>query len=92
MDNQLEVSRVNGVLVKYSQSRNPFKREADVIVMVRDRTISIPIDVRQKRFVEKEYPVGSEVELSYDGSWHINSKPIYIESRLSFENGTIYTN
>jgi len=61
--------------------------------MVRDRTISIPIDIRQKRFIEKEYPVGSEVELFYDGSWHINSKPSYLESRLFFGNDdTVYTN
>lgn len=91
MNKELVASRVNGILLKYSQSRNPFKREADVVVMVKDKTISIPIDVRQKRFVEKEYPVGSEVELFYDGNWHINSKPVYNGTKISFDNGTVYT-
>lgn len=91
MNRELTASRVTGVLLKYSQHRNPFKREAEVVVMVKDKTINIPIDARQKRFVEKEYPVGSEVELLYDGDWHINSKTVYNGPVLSFENGTVYT-
>lgn len=91
MNKELTASRVTGVLLKYSQNLNPFKREADVIVMVKDKTVTIPIDVRQRRFVEKEYPVGSKVELFYDGNWHINSKPIYNAKKMSFENGTVYT-
>ncbi len=91
MNNEMLASRVNGVLLKYSQSRNPFKREADVVVMVKDKTVTIPIDVRQRRFVEKEYPVGSEVELFYDGNWHINSRTIFSGNKLSFENGTVFT-
>jgi hypothetical protein len=53
---------------------NPFSKIIDVIVRIDRSIIKIPVDHRQIKFILKEYPVGSDVNLTYDGKWSICSR------------------
>ncbi len=63
-----------GEVVSYNRRLNPFSKIADVLVKVNDQKIQIPVDHRQVRFIEKEYPEGSKVTLEFDGRWTICSQ------------------
>jgi hypothetical protein len=66
-----------GKVIGYSKSRNPLSYESYVIIKVNDNKIVVPIDPRQQKFVQKEYPAGSRVAVGfYGGKWHIGSKPV----------------
>jgi len=76
-----------GEIIGYSKSWNPLSRESYVVIKVNDQKIVIPIDRRQEKFIQKEYPSGSKVAVGfYGGAWHIGSKPI-VENSLIFETG-----
>ena len=76
-----------GKVVGYRTSWNPLAHESFVIINVEDRKVAVPIDMRQQKFVQKEYPVGSHVAVGfYGGEWHIGSKPV-VENLLVFETG-----
>ncbi len=62
-----------GEVIGYTPRLNPFSMMSKVTVKVNDKTIRIPFDHRQIKFVEKVYPVGSMVELKFDGNWSIRS-------------------
>ncbi len=76
MSNEKASTVETGILLKYNNQWNPLKWEIDVLVKVQDKVLSIPIDRRQKRFIEKEYPAGSTVELDHKDKWHIKSRDV----------------
>lgn len=53
-----------------------------MVVKTRGDMIRIPVDQRQVKFIQKEYPVGDTVELEYDGCWHIMSRLAPEESKI----------
>jgi hypothetical protein len=65
-----------GILVGYTSRWNPFTTKVNVLINVNGKVMKIPIDYRQLKFVQKEYAVGSKVEIeSYEGNWRIKSEP-----------------
>jgi hypothetical protein len=74
--NDINNKLVIGELIRYKDKLNPLSTVTYVFVRVNDKIIQIPIDYRQMRFIEKEYPVGSDVEMRFDGNWHIQSQPL----------------
>jgi hypothetical protein len=78
---------VIGKVIGYRTSWNPLAHESYVIVKANDDKIVVPIDMRQQKFVQKEYPVGSQVAVGFYGdAWHIGSKPVE-ENLLIYETG-----
>jgi hypothetical protein len=66
-----------GKVTGYSSSWNPLSHESYVVIKVSDENIVVPIDMRQQKFIQKEYPLGSRVAVGfYGGAWHIGSKPV----------------
>jgi hypothetical protein len=74
-----------GLLKGFKKDWNPFIREAYMQVDVKGKIFNLPIDRRQIRFVEKEYQVGSMVELHYDGVWHINSRTLTMNEPVTVD-------
>ncbi len=71
----VKMNTVIGELIDYKPRRHPLTMLAHVLVKVGNKVIKIPIDYRQAHFIQKEYPVGSMVELEYNGQWQIRSRP-----------------
>lgn len=63
-----------GELVGYTKGSDPKKTKIFVLARVQNRTIRIPIDQKLRKSMQNEYPVGSKVELGFDGTWHIRSR------------------
>ena len=75
MRRRRRLERASGVLVGYTSRWNPFTIKVNVLINVGDRTIKIPIDYRQQKFIQAEYEVGSKVEIErHGGTWKIKSK------------------
>ncbi len=64
---------IKGEVTGYKHGWIPMS-PAHVVVKTRNDMIQIPVDQRQVKFIQKEYPVGDTVELEYDGCWHIRSR------------------
>lgn len=45
--------------------------------------IRVPVDNRQVKFIEKEHPVGSIVELEFDSGWRIRSQMAAIDNDMA---------
>jgi hypothetical protein len=71
---QINLGAIYGEIVGYRPKLNPASVISYVIVKVGNRNINIQVDSRQSKFIQKEYPVGSTVELKFDGHWHIISQ------------------
>ena len=71
---EINLNATFGEVVGFTPRLNPFSMMAKMIVRVNDRTISIPVDRRQVKFIENEYPAGSMVILEYDGRWRVRSQ------------------
>ncbi len=65
-----------GLLRGFRKNWNPLVKNAFMEVEVDGRMLYVPIDIRQIRFVEKEFQVGDEVNLYNDGEWHFKSRTI----------------
>lgn len=67
-----------GRMVGFTKRWYPLSNEIFVRILIDDDVISIPIDYRQKTYIEKEYPVNSQIPLEYtgNGEWHILSKKL----------------
>lgn len=75
MRRRRRLERASGVLVGFTSRWNPFTTKVNVLVKVGNKTMKIPIDYRQQKFIQKEYDIGSKVEVEqYEGSWHIKSQ------------------
>lgn len=76
-----------GKVIGYSKSWNPLSHESYVVIKVNNKKIVVPIDMRQQKFVQKEYSSGSHVAMGfYGGKWHIGSKLVK-ENPFMFETG-----
>lgn len=64
---------VTGELIAYKERSNPFTTRMYAMVKIDKTILKIPMDHRQKLYIQKEYPVGSEVDLWFDGIWSIRS-------------------
>ena len=65
-----------GEIVGYGRVFNPFSKKTRVIVKAKDRIIRIPVDYRQKKYIENEHQIGDKVAVGfYGGEWHIGSPP-----------------
>jgi len=75
MRRRRRLERASGVLVGFTGRWNPFTTKVNILVKIGKKTLKIPIDYRQQKFIQKEYAIGSQVELErYEGSWHIKSR------------------
>jgi hypothetical protein len=81
---------VIGEVISYTEGWNPFSMKTILHAKIPGRVIHIPIDHRQKKFVQKEYPVGSAIELEFNGWWNIRSRPAPPEYDLAHMAGGIY--
>ena len=68
-----------GELVGYTSRLNFFSHVTCAIVKIEGKTRKIPIDNRQRKFIQKEYPPGSMVNVGYNGKWYIKSQPVICE-------------
>ncbi len=72
-----------GEVVGYSNRLNIFSARVNILVKVDNEVIKVPIDYRQKKFIQIESPEGSKVAIGFfDGEWHIGSKPSAHEQYL----------
>lgn len=72
-----------GEIVGYSSRLNFFSATINVLVKVDGEVIKVPIDYRQKKFIQSESPEGSKVAIGFfDGQWHIGSRPAAKEQYL----------
>ena len=71
---QINLGAIYGEIVGYRSKLNPVSAISYVTVKVGNRNINIRVDRRQSKFIQREYPVGSTVELKFDGHWHIISQ------------------
>lgn len=70
-----EAGRASGVLAGFTGRWNPLTTIVYMLVKVNDKTIKVPIDHRQVRFIQKEYDIGGKIELQfYGGDWHVMSQ------------------
>jgi hypothetical protein len=77
-------SAVIGKIIGYSKSWNPLSHESYVVIKVNNNKLVVPIDTRQQKFVQKEYPSGSQVAVGfYGGMWHIGSRLVEENSFIS---------
>ncbi len=82
--NDINNKLVIGELIRYKDKLNPLSTVTYVFVRVNNEIIKVPVDYRQTRFIEKEYPVGSDVEMRFDGSWHIQSQPAPSDININY--------
>ncbi len=72
-----------GEIIGYSSRLNFFSARINVLVKVDGEVKKIPIDYRQKKFIQSESPEGSKVAIGFfDGEWHIGSRPAAHEQYL----------
>lgn len=71
---QINLGMIYGEVVGYRVHLRP--NLSAVTVKIGNRNIKITVDSRQARFIMKEYPVGSLVELKFDGQWRIVSRDV----------------
>ncbi len=64
---------VKAELIGIGSRLNPFAKVVDMTFKFERSIVWIPVDYRQVRFILKEHPVGSQVDLAYDGRWSIMS-------------------
>ena len=75
MRRRRRLERASGILVGFSTRWNPFTTKVNILIKTANKTLKVPIDYRQQKFIEKEYAVGSKVEVErYEGHWHIKSQ------------------
>jgi hypothetical protein len=65
---------VTAQLVGFTERLNPFSKNIFALVRLDKTVIRIPVDHRQKAFILKEYPLGSDVDVWFDGQWSIKSR------------------
>ncbi|HTY92173.1 MAG TPA: hypothetical protein VMC84_13440 [Methanocella sp.] len=76
MKNKTENEILIGKVVGYRSGISMLSHNSSVIVNADGFRIVISMDHRQIKFVENEYPAGSQIPLEfYCGKWHISSKP-----------------
>ncbi len=83
MSEEIKPPVATGMVISYSNQWNPFIWEVNVLVRVNGKMISVPIDRRQRRFIEREHPIGSMVELEHTDKWRIKSREIVFDEFLS---------
>lgn len=75
MRRRRKLEGASGILVGYTSRWNPFTTKVNVLIKVGEKTIKIPIDYRQQKFIQTEYAIGSKVEIErHEGIWQIKSK------------------
>jgi hypothetical protein len=65
-----------GELIGYTSRWNFFSHNVSAIVKIEGKSRKIPIDNRQRRFIQKEYPPGRMVDVGFNGTWYIISKHV----------------
>ena len=65
-----------GELLGYTGRLNFFSHNVSAIVKIDGKSRKIPIDNRQRRFIQKEYPPGSMVDIGFNGTWYIKSQHV----------------
>jgi hypothetical protein len=87
---EIDLDAIYGKVIGYTRPLNPFTMMARAIIKINNRVIRIPVDYRQVKFIEREYPVGSIVVLEYDGSWCIRSQMAPSEFNIDGLSGSVY--
>ena len=82
-----------GKLMGFTKRWNPFSTEVFAQVEVDTKVINIPIDYRQKMFIQKEHPIDSLVPLVYngdEGQWEILSDESIGEYKLFKDSSSVF--
>jgi hypothetical protein len=87
---EINLNATIGEVVGYIPWLNPFSMMARMVVRINDKTVRIPIDHRQVKFIEKEYPAGSMVMLEFDGCWRIRSHMAPVEFTMDGMSESVY--
>ncbi len=76
MANNTDERTIAGKVIGYKKGLSLVLAKSLVLVKVENGIVSIPVDYRQEKFIEKEYPPGTTVPIGVrDGKWHIRSRP-----------------
>jgi hypothetical protein len=79
-----------GEIARYPKRIIPLSRSTHIVVRIGREMVDVPIDNRQIKFIEKEHPVGSIVELEYDSGWRIRSHTMPLETDITVMAQDIY--
>jgi hypothetical protein len=82
MDNKTNDMVYIGELIGYKTRWNLFSNNTNAIVKIGGMTKKIPIDNRSVKFLQKEYPSGSKVNIGFNGIWHIISQTVTNDFKL----------
>ena len=65
-----------GKVIGYKSSTITLSRKACMFVSTDGYRVVVKFDSRQIKFIQEQYPRGSEIPLEfYGGEWHVSSKP-----------------
>lgn len=79
-----------GEIARYPKRLLPISRSTHIVVKIGREMVDVPVDNRQIKFIEKEHPVGSIVELEYDSGWRIRSHMAPLENDITVKAQDIY--
>ncbi len=79
-----------GEIASYPKRLLPLSRSTHIVVRIGREMVDVPVDNRQIKFIEKEHPVGSIVELEYDSCWRIRSHEMPRENDITVLAQDIY--
>lgn len=76
MKNMAQNEVLIGKVVGYKSGISLLSHNSRVIVNADGARIIISMDHRQVKFIENEFPEGSQIPVEYyGGKWHVSSKP-----------------
>jgi hypothetical protein len=79
-----------GEMIGYTSRWNIFSNSIKAIVNIEGKARKIPIDNRQIKFLQKEYPPGSMVTVGFNGTWYIKSQPVTDDFKPSLDEVPIF--
>jgi hypothetical protein len=83
MSETMSGGQIIGKLIGFTNRWNPLKTDIFAKVEVDKKVISIPIDYRQRKFIEMEHPINSRIPLVFlEGKWQIVSSLISADSYI----------
>lgn len=91
MSEPMSGRQIIGKLVGFTSRWNPLNTDIFVQVKVDKEMINIPIDFRQRKFIEMEHPLNSYVLLMFrEGNWQIVSNMAKVDNKFLADPLTLF--